>query len=230
MMSFGKFVFWTIGFIMQDAGLNNTQPTMGHFLNSKEDTSIVPVYSGTARGTAFFIEYKGNKYLITAAHVCGTSEVMVSPRGVHRVLASRPDKDLCIASTYQGVTTLPIGSDALPGEAVVMNGFPGQLEYDIQKGVAKEVSLSMFQIPAGYYNAYEGSICAQYTVPSPDGTSCSVAVTTTTLDILARGGNSGGPVVRESDGAVVAIIIGTDGKQGYAAPISELIGLFEGRP
>ncbi len=234
-MILGKFVVWAIGFVMQDPGLNRAivvpEATNGGRASvTKVDTSIVPVYSGNSRGTAFFIELNGTKLLITAAHVCGQSEVMVSPRGIHRVLVSRPDKDICVASAYQGVTTLTVGSDAIPGEDVMMNGFPGNLEYDVQYGTAKEAGLSMFNMPTGYYASPDGSGCAKYTILNGDGKSCTVPITTTALNILARGGNSGGPVVRMSDGAVVGILIGTDGQSGYAAPISELIGIFEGRP
>lgn len=223
----GKFAIWTIGFILQDPGINTT---MGRTINTNEDTSIVSVYASSgARGTGFFIAVNDTKYLVTAAHVCGQSNILISARGTHRVLASRPDKDICVASTYQGVTTLTIGSDPVKGEAIKMNGFPGQLQYDVQLGVADEVGLSLFEFPKDYYAGRDDNFgCPAYSVAKAD--SCAMPVTTHTLKILARGGNSGGPVVRVSDGTVVGIIIGTDGTNGYSAPISELVGMFEGRP
>lgn len=190
---------------------------------TKVDPAIVSVSTGEGRGTGFFIEFNSHRFLVTAAHVCGTSPILVSAKGLHRVLVSRPDKDICIATTYQNVKTLATGEEAAIGDAVEMTGFPGNLIYDYQKGTAGDVGISSFNLPKEFYNG-----CPALSAELLDG-SCAVMVTTIQLKILARPGNSGGPV-QNSKGEVVGILIGTDGKFGYMVPVRELLGLLRGEP
>lgn len=210
--------------IISALGFNYVEPTLENG-ETKVDDAIVSVLSPTGRGTGFFIESNGNKFLVTAAHVCGTTPLLLSARGIHRVLLSRADKDICIATTYQGVQTLKIGEEVKNGDPVEMTGFPGKLIYDYQKGVARDVGVSNFELPHNFYNNDE--LCPPLSQTFAEG--CMVFITTIRLNILARPGNSGGPV-QNAAGEVVGILIGTDGKDGYMAPISELKGLLEGRP
>jgi len=191
---------------------------------TKIDPAIVPVMTAGGRGTGFFIDVNGAKFLVTAAHVCGDSKILLSPKGLHRVLVSRPDKDICVATTYQNVAALPIGNEVASGDYVEMTGFPGDLSYDYQKGTAAEVGFSMFKGP----DAIAG-VCPDLTALSTDGTSCAIFVTTIRLELKARPGNSGGPV-QNAAGQVVGIIIATDGQSGYMAPASELVGIINGAP
>lgn len=187
--------------------------------------AVVPVATVDGRGTGFFIQVDKTKYLVTAAHVCGTSDILISPNGLHKVIVKQSHRDICIASSYQNVNTLPLGNDPKNGDYVDMTGFPGNLTYDYQKGVARVVGVSIFSMPYGFY---EGEpVCPKFSVDKLDGT-CAIPVTTIQLNILARPGNSGGPVLNAA-GEVVGIIIGTDGESGYMTPVSELLNILGGR-
>lgn len=188
--------------------------------------AIVSVATPEGRGTGFFVSLNGVKYLVTAAHVCGTSSILVSAKGLHKILVSQSSRDICVATAYQNVTTLDLGTDPKIGDEVEMTGFPGNLIYDYQKGTAGDVSLAMFSLPYGFYVGEPN--CPQYSVDTNDG-NCTIAVTTIELNILARPGNSGGPV-QSTDGKVIGIIIGTNGEKGYMTPVSELLELINGRP
>lgn len=188
--------------------------------------AIVAVATPDGRGTGFFVELNQVKYLVTAAHVCGTSNILISSKGVHKVLIAQSDRDICVATSYQNVETLQLGTDPKNGDEVTMTGFPGNLHYDYQKGSAGDVTVSIFHMPYGFYVGEP--VCPRYGVDTKQGV-CAVAVTTIALNILARPGNSGGPV-QSTDGKVVGIIIGTDGDRGYMTPVSELLELINGRP
>ena len=205
-------------------GFSYIEPTLENG-ETKVDTAIVSVLSMTGRGTGFFIEKEGTKYLVTAAHVCTSSPILLSARGIHRVLLSRPDKDICISTTFQGVETLTLGADVKPGDNIYMTGFPGNLTYDYQKGTARDVGVSDFLLPHHFYSAE--AACPPLSLSLEK--EWRGYITTIELAILARPGNSGGPVQNDA-GEVVGILIGTNFKYGYMTPVSELTGLLNGKP
>lgn len=174
-------------------------------------------------GTGFFIQGdSGKKYLITAAHVCGTSKTLYSERGMHEVLAIAPERDTCILSTYQTVDTVNLArADLKRGDALYTIGFPLRLQWDYRTGKAESIDLSFFYFPTMYYGACP-STGGNTMIDAYGGTVCGIGVTTFRVKMLVRPGNSGGPAFNSS-GQIVGIVIATDSVGGgYIVPVSEL--------
>lgn len=183
-----------------------------------------------ASGTGFFVKSAGRVFLVTAAHVCGSSKVLFSEKGLHEVLAIAPERDTCILSTYQNVQTLSLASkDSSLGDWISTIGFPMRLEWDYSKGHSLDVGLSRFALPYGYYGGETGCPKSTQTLITPTGLPfCGVSVTTIAVKMLVRPGNSGGPAINFF-GNVVGIVIGTDLSTGtgYIVPLSEFTQILE---
>ncbi len=105
-----------------------------------------------------------------------------------------------------------------------MTGFPLDFIYNYQEGITDDVGYGMYKLPKDYY----GPGCPAGSLE--DSTDCGIFVTNVRLKILARGGNSGGPVVNTT-GDVVGILIGSDSAgNGYMVPVSELVKVLTGTP
>ncbi len=175
-------------------------------------------------GTGFFIKLpdSGKKVLVTASHVCGTAKALFSSKGVHEVLYQAPERDTCILSTFQGVSTVNLaGGDIAKGDYISTIGFPLRLQWDFRRGLAGEIGLSFFNLPLSFYNG----------CPAPTGTVvsddegvlvCGLGVSTISAVLKVRLGNSGGPAFNYY-GNVVGIVIATDNMgTGFIVPVSEL--------
>lgn len=180
--------------------------------------------------TGFFVHLGLWKYMVTAAHCCQQYPILLSDLGgVHRVLKVDPSKDLCIASTFQGVEVLPLAQkDAVPGEPISMIGFPGDLRYDYQVGTCGSIE----SFPMMFDNAFYGVCPPPAGFPSPDGATCALWYNAVGVNLLVRGGNSGGPILNAA-GEVVGIIVvthGIDSGKGGMIPISDFYKFLDGEP
>lgn len=88
---------------------------------------------GTTGGTGFGIQYEGNKYILTNAHVCELDKMV--PNGLYvnlnegrkvkaKILRAYKDHDLCLIEHVQGLNTLSLGETPSMGEMLHAVGYP----------------------------------------------------------------------------------------------------------
>lgn len=102
---------------------------------SQLEQSVVYVLNanGTGGGTGFHVmNDNGKKYLVTNAHVCmgvkeGDTLNVLTSRGVQvqrRIIEISKDEDLCIAEPVQGSHALTMAENPKPGQTISIFGHP----------------------------------------------------------------------------------------------------------
>jgi S1-C subfamily serine protease len=165
-------------------------------------------------GTACGLGVQGSGWLaadgivVTNAHVvAGQEDTTVQaggegPRHDAEVIFFDPRNDLAVlrSSGVRGLPALPVSSDAQPGTAGAILGFPENGPYDVRPGRLGETRTILSQDAYG-----EGRFRRLVT----------------SLRGLVRSGNSGGPMVDE-DGRVLTTIfastVGAGGSSGFGVP------------
>jgi S1-C subfamily serine protease len=193
------------------------QPPVGLLF---ESVYAIKHSGGSPSGTAFQLEYKGNKYLVTNSHVCGNPKLRnkyyaLGPRGsVYFVMRIKQGfrHDLCILTPITEKPALKLSSKPLKlGEPTYTLGFSkGSRSYS-----------------AGYYRGIiQGKVgrTPKYIKCRPDPKRGCVATHEMMLTGLETwGGASGSPVVSR-EGNVVGVIMATF---GGAVPAKHLIKMLE---
>ncbi|MEN8723460.1 MAG: trypsin-like peptidase domain-containing protein [Alphaproteobacteria bacterium] len=171
------------------------------------DATVV-IKTGTALGSGFFITPSG--YIVTNHHVVdGHSRVTVETRdggiGFGKVVASDEARDLAIVKLGRPSSKfLNLGTvnDVQLGVALFAIGSPRGLEYSISKGTLSGV------------RANENDVLLIQT------------------DTALNPGNSGGPIISESTGNVVAVVSfgqrgGGDSGLNFGVSVNEIYELIE---
>lgn len=175
------------------------------------DAAIVKVslISG-GHGTGFFTEYKGKTYLITAAHVCGQEPFISSQYAVHIVLRNNPETDTCIAEATSDMKVLSLAKEVYDGLSVYITGFPADENYRKTSGMVLGRKVIGLYLPFNLYG-----FCPRNSIYLSEDNYCYMLLNTFETDSTVNGGNSGGPVMLDSNGKVVGIVSAMDRSTGH---------------
>lgn len=189
--------------------------------------------NGPSVATGFNIKTKVGVRGITAGHFCGKEQTLFVLQSDAKRLPVQFDDygvDLCVTTPIEGVKTYTVSAKPVePGEQLRFLGFPFPAqELTIRNG--KFIGYLVDMMP---YPANSKGVCPTAVVQGQDQRGNSVC-----LGIVAFGvmegevyqGNSGGPVIRVSDGTVVGIMAQTEVPtytRAFFTPIEALTALIE---
>lgn len=196
---------------------------------------VVKLYNpnGFAMATGFNLKTRVGVRGITAGHFCGKAGTLfVLQENSDRLPIQFDDRgnDLCVVDPIDGAKTYEISSKPLEaGELLEYHGFPAP-NRTLTTRTGRFLS---YRVDMQAYPANSKGVCPTALVQGVDqkGTpTCLGLIGIGILEGQVYQGNSGGPVIRPSDGAVVGIMVQTElpeYKRGMFTPIETLVALIE---